>query len=279
MVNTFLTCSPLEKDPKTGFRGYRISASKLDFKRLNKQIVEGFQILNLVESFHILSKLFQNPIPRNPYKCYDWIRQIMKEYKNLDYYLFFHQGKYYKYKKSHSRPKKLAYDEKFEIQKDGSILYKEKKYPKYSLILPGDNFFTLGFWAHPIVLMFLHYPDSLKLYINEHLEEFLHRGGKKESSSRRWELKKTFDEIEHPIWCLDPEFHLSHKAALLTKEITRNEPQHYIFYKDFREAYNYYLNVPSKINLEFSHYIWVFSSDRDNPRYNFKKDENKLTFK
>lgn len=35
MVNTFLTCSPLDKDEKDR-RGYRISASKLDFKRLNK---------------------------------------------------------------------------------------------------------------------------------------------------------------------------------------------------------------------------------------------------
>ena len=48
---------------------------------------------------HVLSQYFQDPIPSNPYKCYDWLRKIMKQYKELDHYLFLHQGKYVKYKK------------------------------------------------------------------------------------------------------------------------------------------------------------------------------------
>jgi Pyrimidine dimer DNA glycosylase len=280
MVNTFLTCSPLDKDKKTGHRGYRISASKLDFKRLNKQITEALQILNLVESFHILSQYFQDPIPKNPYKCYDWLRKIMKQYKELDYYLFLHQGKYVKYKKFNDNPKRLSYDEKYEILEDGSIFYKDKTYPKFSLVLPNDNFFTMGFWSHPIVLMFLHHPDSLKIYINAHLEEFLARGGKKETNARRCKIDKTVDEAEHPIWTLDSVFHLNHKAALLTKEIYRNEPKHYIYFKDFREAYNYYLDIEPtcKSNGEFKHYLWIFSHDRNEPRYDVSED-GELSFK
>jgi hypothetical protein len=280
MVNTFLTCSPLDKDEKSGYRGYRISASKLDFKRLNKQVSEALQILNLVESFHFLSIYFDSPIPKNPYKCYDWIRKIMKEYKELNYYLFYHQGEYVKYKKFNPLPERLSYDEKYEILKDGSIMYEKKKYPKFSLVLPGDNFFSMGFYSHPIVLMFLQHPESLKLYINEHIDEFISRGGKKESVQRKCKIDKTVDQVEHPIWTLDTVFHLNHKAALLTKEICRNEPEHYIHFRDFREAYNYYLDIPPtcKSEGEFKHYIWVFSHDRDDPRYEINEDET-LSFK
>ena len=83
MVNTFLICNPLDKD-EHGNRGYRISASKLDFKRLNKQTVEAHQILNLVESFYVLGEMFKSPVPKNPYKCHAWVREIMKKYKETD---------------------------------------------------------------------------------------------------------------------------------------------------------------------------------------------------
>lgn len=204
----------------------------------------------------------------------------MKQYKELDYHIFLHQGEYVKYKKINPPPQRLSYDEKYEILKDGSILYENKKYPKFSLVLPGDNFFSMGFAMHPITLMFLHHPESLKLYINAHLDEFLARGGKKETVKRSCKIDKTVDEVDHPIWTLDSSFHLNHKAALLTKEISRNEPKHYIYFKDFREAYNYYLDIPPtcKTEGEFKHYIWVFSHDRDKPRYNVSKD-GELSFK
>ena len=279
MVNAFLTCSPLEKDEKTGHRGYRISASKLDFKRLNKQVTEAIQILDAIESLHILGVYFKNPCPTNPYLCYKWIRDIMTQYKKMDDYLFCVMsenkitGKWILYSKTNPLPKKLAYDEKYEILENGNILYKKKKYSRYTLILPGDMFIGYGFKYHPIVCMYLNHPESLRHYINEHVNEFISRGGKPGSIARKCFTEKSIDETEHPIWTLDPEFHKNHKAALLTKELARKEKQWYINFPDFCEAYECYKNKPidpkNKSKSDFSHYIWPFSQDLKNPRYNF----------
>ena len=257
MVNTFLVSSD-----------YKKSASLLDFKRLNKQVTEALQILKLIESFHILGKIFKDPVPKDSYKCYDWIRSIKKKYDALEYYLFFHQGKYAWYKKKHPNPQRLKYNEKYEIIENGKILYKEKIYDKYCLVLPEDNFFSLGFWSHPAVLMYINYPDSLKLYINAHIDEFISRGGKT-SLSRKCKIKNT--NIEHPIWVLDPIFHTNHKAALLSKELARNEKPHYINFKDFKEAYELYSISPpvnkTESKSDFNYYIWPFSQDLKEPRY------------
>lgn len=260
MVQTFVLCNP-EKD------GYRKSASLLDSKRLNKQIVEAEQILNLVESFHVLGKMFEDPVPKDNYKCYDWIRKIKKKYDALTHILFLHQGKYIWYNKNKPRPKKLRYDEEYTIEGD-IIIYRGEKYPKFSLILPGDNYFTLGFYSHPIVLMYLNYSDSLKYYINSHLDEFIAKGGKPGAIKRK--CKINCENIVHPPWALDPKFHENHKAALLTKEIVRKEKPHYINFKDFRIAYNSYIGVkPTNPDSQsdFSHYMWPFSQDLENPRY------------
>lgn len=162
MVNTFLTSSD-----------FRESASRLDFKRLNKQIIESFQILNLVESFRVLGKMFADPVPSDNYKCYDWIRKIKKKYDALSHSLFLHQGKYHWYNKNRAVPTKLKYDEKFEIVENGEIIYKGKKYPNFYFVLPGDNFYgKLGFYSHPAVLMFLNYPDSLRHYIYKNCHKY-----------------------------------------------------------------------------------------------------------
>ena len=261
MVNTFLVCSPLEKGD-----GYRISASFLDFRRLNKQITEALQILNLVESFHILGEIFKDPVPKDPYKCYNWIRQIKKKYDQLDVYVFLHQGKYVWYPKNKEKPLRLKYNDKYKI-KGRKIIYNGKEYNKYELILPGDNFFSLGFYSHPSIIMFLNHPDSLKLYINAHIDEFISRGGKT-SLSRKCKIDKK--EIEHPIWALDEKFHENHKAALLSKEIARKEKPHYIHFKDFVKAYRKYSTYPEpkkKSGSDFNHYIWPFSQDLKNPMY------------
>mgnify|MGYP003648426148 CR=1 FL=1 len=270
MVNTFLVSSPTDEG------GYAASARKLDFKRLNKQITEAIQILNLVESFAILGEMFADPIPKDPYKLHTWIRKTKKEYDALEYYLFLHQGKYAWYKKHRPAPKRLKYNESYEILEEGKILYKGKIHSKYSLVLPGDNFFSLGFWSHPSVLMFLNHPQSLKMYINAHIDVFLERGGKT-STSRKY---KVDTEVEHPIWTLDSAFHLNHKAALLTKELARNESPHYIHFRDFKIAYNFYLSSPpakNKSSSDFDYYIWPFSQDLSNPRYIIEGD--KVSFK
>ena len=267
MVNCFLTCSPTEKDPVTGHDGYRISASKLDFRRLNKEITEAHQILTLIESFHVLGKMFDHPVPSD-YKCHAWIRKIKKQYDTLPATLFLHQGKYYWHDKKNPKPKKLKYDEQYTVNSKEEIIYKGKTYPKFYFILPGDNFFSLGFWSHPMVIMYMNYPDSLKMYINSHIQEFVARGGKAGVIKRICKIRN--ENVVHPPWALDPNFHENHKAALLCKEIARNEPAHYIKFRDFKVAYNNYLHkVPTNpgSQSDFSHYLWPFSQDLENPVY------------
>ena len=264
MVNCFLVCSPAEKD------GYRKSASKLDMKRLNKQVTEAHQILTLVESFHVLGKMLDDPVPKDNYKLHEWIRRVKKKCDKLSHILFLHQGKYCWYSKDKPKPKKLKYDEEYLLKDNGDIEYKNKIYKKYSLILPGDNFFSLGFYSHPMVIMYMNYPDSLKAYINAHLLEFIARGGKPGSIKRMCKIKVTEDQITHPPWALDPKFHENHKAALLTKEIARKEKPHYIHFPDFVQAHEFYLTQePTNPNSssDFSHYMWPFSQDLENPLY------------
>jgi hypothetical protein len=264
MVATFLTSFDSNNN---GENPYRSSAKRLNFQRLNKQTVEAQQILNLVESFHKLAELFKSPVPTDPYKCHAWTREIMKKYNNMDDILFLHQGKYVWYRKSKVRPIKIRYDEEYEIQEDGSILYDGVIYPKYSLVLPEDNFFSMGFWHHPCVLMWLNYVDSLRLYINAHVLEFISQGGKPGAIKRMCKINN--DNIIHPPWALDPVFHENHKAALLTKELVRKEPPFFINFRDFKVAYNSYVGkkATNKSTSDFDHYIWPFSQDLDKPLY------------
>lgn len=271
MVTTFLTASPYDIDVKTGKKGFRISAAHLDKKRLFKQALEATQILNLVESFHILGEMFNLPCPKNPYLIKAWTKEIMSEYKKLDSYLFLHQGSYVWYSKKNDKPLKVKYDEKYVINEDGTILYQGKKYPKYTLILYNDLFISMGFWSHPVVIMWMLHVNSLKLYINDHIDEFLERGGKPGTIKMKCKIDIPIENIQHPIWTQDPKFHENHKAALMTKEIVRKEKPWYVMKEDFKLAYDYYLNNPpvvkAKTTSSFEYYLWPFTQDIENPRY------------
>ena len=281
MVNTFVTAgystnkvpSILQETQETQNEkiGYRLSAANLDKSRLWKQVLEAIQILNLVKSYHILGEIFKSPCPKNPYLIKAWSQEILKKYKKLEYYVFYHQGEYVWIEKS---PKllKVRYDQNYKILEDGSILFQGKKYPKYGLYLPGDLYLTMGFASHPIVIMWMNHIESLKLYINCHIDEFLERGGKKETEMLKYKID--YSKLEHPIWSSDPEFHRNHKAALITKEIVRNEKPWYINKPDFQSAYDYYSQesvkgslTKTKTTSSFEYYIWVFTQDLNNPRY------------
>ena len=273
MVNTFVTAGPHDVDEKSGKKGFRYSAANLNKSRLWKQALEALQILNLIESYHVLGEMFNSPCPKNPYLVKAWTREIMGKYKVLDSYLFLYQGKYVWYSKNSEKPKKVKYDEEYKILENGSILYKGKIHPKYTLVLHGDNFMSMGFYSHPAVVMWMNHIDSLKLYINCHIDEFLSRGGKPGTIKLKLKLHN-IEKIEHPIWSLDPEFHKNHKASLMTKEIVRKEAEWYIKKRDFKIAYNYYIKQEktekqkkTKTTSSFEYYIWPFTQDLDNPRY------------
>lgn len=258
MVNTFLVASPIIEG-KPNENGYRRSAALLDFKRLNKQITEAMQIVNIIEGFEILAWIFKDPIPEIN-SCHEWVRSIKKRYDALGYHIFRHQGEYKWIKKGNTLPK-IKYDEKYEIR-DDKIYHKKKVYKKFECILPGDLVVTLGFSLHPVVVMWLRRKGSLQYYVNAHIDEFVSQGGTERSLLKKYVIKRPFAEEKHPEWALDPAFHRNHKAALYCKEIARSEKAHYIEMKDFKEASDYYLDkTPTnpKSNSDFLHYIWPYS--------------------
>jgi hypothetical protein len=250
MVNTFLTSFD-----------YTISAKNLDNKRLGKQRVEAYQILNLVEDLSLLSQLFGIPMPLNPYLRRQWIRDITNVYKATGCYLFYHQNEWVWLLRT-DKPYTLKPSEKTTIQDDMSILvYTTKQrrvYPKYGVLTRDDRLITLGFVYHPAVLMWLGYEESLKEYINACIDEWILRGNV--NNLTRFDIKESNDK---PIWVHDPEIHKNHKGALHIKEIARNEAPWYSLKDDFVEAGQYYSTLPilKKSTSDFNHYIWPYNTN------------------
>ena len=264
MVNTFLTSSD-----------YKESAKNLDNARLGKQRVEAYQILTLIENLSLLSRLYNIPIPFNPYLRRDWIRRVVSKYNNSGKYLFYHQNTWV-WISAKTKPYIPKSNENTIVQHDGSILvckhtkrtHTKTLYPKFGVVLKTDRLITFGFVYHPAVLMWLCHNESLKEYINAHIEEWIGRGHKN--------TMKTYDiDISNnikPIWVTDPEIHINHKAALYIKEIKRNEYPWYCRKPDFVEAGNHYLNLSNnelknESTSDFNYYIWPFNTD--DGRYQF----------
>jgi hypothetical protein len=88
--------------------------------------------------------------------------------------------------------------------------------------------------------MWFGYETALKSYINACIETWIGRGYK--NTMATYEVP---EEYERPAWTLDPNFHRTHRAALLEKELTRNEKPWYINKVDFTSAGS------------FTGYIWL----------------------
>jgi Pyrimidine dimer DNA glycosylase len=78
----------------------------------------------------------------------------------------------------------------------------------------------LGFCHHPCVKMWFHYENALKYYIDCHILEFAGRG-----YNNNMKLHETTD-FEYPKWITD-DLIRNHRAALINKELIRNEPKWY----------------------------------------------------
>lgn len=269
MVNTFITSSD-----------YKISAKNLDNKRLGKQRVEAYQILNLIQDLSLLSRLFNFPMPLNPYLRREWIRQLVKKYKDTNCYLFYHQNTWVWISRN-TKPYILKNNENAIIQNDGSIIvYKTSKYksinnnsnilyPKYGVVTRDDRLITLGFIYHPVILMWLGHDESLKEYINACIDEWISRGNSNNMKKCIINPLNVSENIK-PIWVNDLEIHINHKASLYIKEIKRNEYPWYANKFDFVESGKYYLSLPiksKKSKSDFDHYIWPYNTN-DN-RYKF----------
>lgn len=205
MVQTFLTSSDFVE-----------SARSLDDKRLGKERVEAYQILCLIEDLTFLSGHLHLPVPPSRDKLREWIRRIARDYKKKSYRFVVKDGTYQCVNDTNLRSLKSQWN------KDG-----------YRVV-------SLGFVYHPIVQMWFGYSDALKLYINAHIQVWIERGYKNNM--------KTYSvpyNPPRPPWTYDPKVHLSHRAALLHKEITRHEKPWYQLKTDFLNA------------GPFTDYIWV----------------------
>jgi hypothetical protein len=78
-----------------------------------------------------------------------------------------------------------------------------------------------GFVYHPAVLMWLGHEDSLKEYLDAHIEITISRGIK--NTMLRYDVRNA----PRPPWTIDPDFISRHRMVLLRKEMERGEPPWY----------------------------------------------------
>ncbi|AQQ73799.1 hypothetical protein [Kurlavirus BKC-1] len=187
MVNTFLPHSDFSR-----------SAKSLDSRRLNKQIIEAYQILTILEDLWYLSvELDDLPPPLDKtskkslcvsfvQRC-NWIKEFSKKYRK--------------------REKKFTRD--YQIVLKGRDIASGKKGLQINL----------GFCCHPATKMWFGYERSLRKYINACISELSQRTTKSGTVHRLPKKKiRVQRTVETPWWCGLSAFHQSHKAALLRKE-------------------------------------------------------------
>lgn len=240
MVNTFLISSDFDKN-----------AQLLDNARLGKQRVEAYQILDLCKSLHILAKLYNNPLPNDPYEYYDWIRQIAKRFKQDGVYYVERDEKIYSVTKKPKMRKLRAGEEILSIDSEfvtiQSIKNKRKsKIPSNLFVNRYEVYITLGFVYHPAVAMWLGHEDALRAYINSCIKEWIMRG-----NSNTMKMYSIPENYQIPPWVSDSYLHENHKSNLLTKEIERNESAWYIkLFPHVKTHVEYFW--PYSINYDFN---------------------------
>jgi len=184
MVNTFLIDSDFTK-----------SAELLDSRRLGKQRVEAYQILNLIHNINILS--FESGIQQKS-DFQTFVKQLKKWYV--------------------SQPFVYILSNKHEPKSDLIKSYDKK--PQMSSN-SNQRVLKMGFCNHPVVEMWYGYEEALMEYIDAHIYEWIKRGYK--NTMKIYNVKAS----KHPTWCNLNEFHENHRGALLKKELEREEKPWY----------------------------------------------------
>lgn len=241
MVNTFITTEPDDDD-------YSQSASTLDPRRLNKQILEAFQMANAIEDAIVISNHLNIPVPK---QCTEkdwknvniklflehssWLKTISEKYKKLPEELVWKKvgdkivpipvwakkGKYIK-----------VWDStKFE-EKGDSIVVGEKTYQlKYCCFSSKrERVVGNGFMSHPCTRMWSPYIKALKLYHNSHVKVFRELYPPKSKNAKpRFQFEVT-GKIVHPWWRYHESSWLCFRVALLRKEYSMDEKPHYQYH-------------------------------------------------
>jgi hypothetical protein len=188
MVNTFLVSHNFEK-----------SASQLDSRRLGKQRVEAYQILNLIENIRILSA--QSGI-RCDGDFGSFVSSVKKWYHSQEFVYI--------------------------LEKSGDVEELIEHYDKNNIVLEDDQRqIKMGFCNHPIVEMWFGYEDALREYIDAHIKEWIKRGFK--NTMKVYGVRAKI----YPDWVYWDFFHENHKGSLIKKERERGETPWYQMKKDF----------------------------------------------
>lgn len=190
MVNTFLV-----------HVNYRESAQLLDQRRLPNQRREALQILQNVQRLKAMGDFLGQPLPSNPYGWYEWIRQIIRHYRQQTLHLVRLENRW------------IAVSD-----------------PQLLLLGTQDLLIRFGFMYHPAVLMWLGYEESLKEYLDAHIEASIARGVN--NQMERYSVR----DAPRPAWTLDSDFLNRHRAMLLKKELDRKETPWYQLIPNFVES-------------------------------------------
>ena len=213
MVNTFLVHSDFRK-----------SASLLDNRRLVKQRCEAQQILNILLFAKGLATYYNIRMPSITAS-----RNVKRRFFSLMYQLSLKQPSITDFHKYKSCLEKLVTNTNNRFILRNDVIVHIKNIKTYN-VQKDELIVKLGFCQHPVILMWYGYEDALKEYIEAHIEEHIKRGYKNN-------MKRYPNIIGiHPTWTKDENFHKNHMAALLNKELTRNEKSWYQVKLEFSSA-------------------------------------------
>jgi hypothetical protein len=268
MVNTFITSTNI-----------RESAESLDLVRLNKQVVEGYQIQRVIEQVYHIAQL--EGVQMHPeVKCIEsyrqailWVKEVSKMYgtKNYRYVVRYTEGEIlgtpivFRHEKDHL-PLRIYKKDKYQIVDEvnetkgpyvvvwlskphefgvPAIEYKSTRtkdpylFHQSSVVLPHEELYKLGYINHPATLMWIGYLPFLRNYI------YIHSMIYKEKTGTTIDIKVTsHEEITSPWWLTD-RFILCHKASL------NNKDSFYNFDLNGHEDKGYIW--PSSLSLDESH--------------------------
>jgi hypothetical protein len=245
MVQTFLT-----------HPDYVTSARWLDKKRLGKQRSEALQILNLIEDLTFIAKQFSQPSQPSlaqpsqpslsqpsPATFPQSTRDIVQAYRAWPY----------RYLQLKTTQLKLTPQDQSII--DTYHLTTTTYVPVPLAVADTIRGFkqrairviTLQYATNAIVKMWMGYTDSLKEYINAHIDAWIERPTKTGRGGNNNMMRYPVAPGQpRPPWTLDPRIHQNHRAALIDKELTRNEEPWYQLKPEFMAERG-----------QFVDYIWV----------------------
>ena len=261
MVNTFL----VDVD-------FYNSARKLDYRRLGKQRVEAEQIHTGIVQLRLMAQIagiLDFPINKDTSlkERQGWVNEVLEAFQrngvksllipNGVNLLPVQNGRYTfpstpikmipfytakskaLFNQEGAQPKRVEFGNKLiqsgshvtEVRGKREKIVSQGKLADY--LSPNDILLTTGFKRHPALIMWLGFETALQAYINAHIRAWVERGYKNTMQGYNVNLEC----FARPLWTLDPNVIDNYKAALIVKEITREEDAWYVLQDDFVDAW------------------------------------------